>query len=396
MSKESDLALLQGMREKILSIYDVLDRCKGTKNELEQLQAERDNNTRPALSLPRANKRSTLEKQFSDQWRESHENNKWVKVICVVVCCLLMAAYVCLFAMDIFRGTHFFENAQKLMNMDPDDIGAVQVVVFCLLWLPMPISIAIFPAVILLGDFDYQPLIVSGVIACAGGLLYVWVLKFEILYAFIPGVLMLISGLLIPAIRCAMAKHPRFNDRQKQQLAEAEREDDAITADHAAKNAQADREWADMRAKRLPEIEIEQNRLIAHLEQLRTELDYENNALCEMKGLGDDEKQLNIIDSLIYFIETCRADSIKEALHEYDKMVANQQLIELQRQRNALEERRIASEAADRQKQLKLMEQQEAARAIEARDSARARQEMIRAIRSVEWYHWAEYNGLNK
>ena len=60
MSKESDLALLQGMREKILSIYDVLDRCKGTKNELEQLQAERDNNTRPALSLPRANKRSTL------------------------------------------------------------------------------------------------------------------------------------------------------------------------------------------------------------------------------------------------------------------------------------------------------------------------------------------------
>ena len=112
--------------------------------------------------------------------------------------------------------------------------------------------------------------------------------------------------------------------------------------------------------------------------------------------MGGDEKQLNIIDSLIYFIETCRADSIKEALHEYDKMVANQQLLELQRQHNKLEKQRIANKAADRKKQLQLLEQQEAARAREASDSAIARQKMINSVRSMEWYQWAEFNGLNK
>ncbi|MDD6235783.1 MAG: hypothetical protein PUB00_00180 [Clostridiales bacterium] len=193
-----------------------------------------------------------------------------------------------------------------------------------------------------------------------------------------------------------MAKRPVFNARQKEELAEAEQQDNEIIADNKRKNEQADREWAKKRAKRLPELDIEQSRLAKQLDQLKAELDEENAALEAMKGLGKDEKQLNIIESLIYFIDTCRADSIKEALHEYDKMVANQQLLELQRQRNKLEEQRIANEAADRKKQLQLLEQQEAARAREASDSAMARQKMIDSVRSMEWTQWAYAKGVFK
>lgn len=50
-------------------------------------------------------------------------------------------------------------------------------------------------------------------------------------------------------------------------------------------NEQADREWAEKRAKRLPEPGVEQRRLAKQLEQLRTKLDDENAALDAMKGL---------------------------------------------------------------------------------------------------------------
>ena len=51
---------------------------------------------------------------------------------------------------------------------------------------------------------------------------------------------------------------------------------------------------------------------------------------------------------------------------------------------------------ADRKKQLQLLEQQEAARSIETNGSTRACQEMISAVRSMEWNQLAECNGLNK
>ena len=197
-------------------------------------------------------------------------------------------------------------------------------------------------------------------------------------------------------IRKAMANRPIFTARQKRELEKAQQQDNDIIADNKRKNEQADRDWKEKRAKRLPELDIEQSKLVKQLEQLKTELDEENAALEAMKGLGRDEKQLNIVDSLIYFIDTCRADSIKETLHEYDKMVANQQLLELQRQRNKLEEQRIANETADRKKQLQLLEEQEAARAMEARDSAIARQKIIDSVRAMEWNQWAYMHDVFK
>lgn len=52
--------------------------------------------------------------------------------------------------------------------------------------------------------------------------------------------------------------------------------------------------------------------------------------------------------------------------------------------------------SASQMKQLQLLQQQEAARAIEARDSATERQQMIDTLRSIEWTQWACAKGIFK
>ena len=75
-----------------------------------------------------------------------------------------------------------------------------------------------------------------------------------------------------------------------------------------------------------------------------------------MDCLGPDEKDLQVVDLLIHFIRTRRADDIKEALHEYDKLVANQQLLELENQKLELERQKAIQEHNDRVEQMKMQE----------------------------------------
>lgn len=61
---------------------------------------------------------------------------------------------------------------------------------------------------------------------------------------------------------------------------------------------------------------------------------------------------LAVANWLLYFIETHRADSIKEALHEYDNMLQNKKMLELEAMKLQLEITKAEKENADRQHQL--------------------------------------------
>lgn len=74
-----------------------------------------------------------------------------------------------------------------------------------------------------------------------------------------------------------------------------------------------------------------------------------------MDYLCEDDKNLQTIDMLIRFIETRRADSIKEALQEYDKLLVNKQMLELEKQKVEAELKRAALEHDDRIKKWKPM-----------------------------------------
>ena len=392
MSRETELAVLQGMKQKIISIYEIIDRCKNVYSSYAQLQAERERNNRPALNLPCPNKKSTLEKKYTDLWRQSHLNSKRIQVICVIVGAALILAYIVLLGLDNFGGTSFFLDPAEVFKPESAEQYVAKTIEFCL-QIVFPVGLAVLPPLIFFHQ-EAKPIIIVSAFVLLFGIMCYLIEGALGLLPLIPFALTVACCAFIPMIRKAMAKHPVFTARQKRELADAERQDNEILADNRRRNEQADREWAEERARRLPELDMELSRFVKQFERLKAELDEENAALEAMPGLGRDEKQLDIIDSLIYFIETCRADSIKEALHEYDKMVANQQLLELQRQRNKLEEQRMANEAADRRNQQRLLEQQEAARAMEARDSAMARQQMIDSLRSIEWNQWAYFHGV--
>lgn len=112
--------------------------------------------------------------------------------------------------------------------------------------------------------------------------------------------------------------------------------------------------------------------------------------LGEMDALCEDDKNLQVVDMLIRFIRTRRADSIKEALQEYDKLKVNQQMLEIEKQKLAAEIQRTAQEHADRMQKLEEEKKHQAEMEYLARDSARSRAEEVRQLENIS--HMIYYN----
>lgn len=144
MSKESALDILQGMKQKILSIYEIIDRCKNAQSEYAQLQAERENNTRPALDLPRPNKKSTLGKKYTDLWHQGHLNNGRIQLLCIIAGTALVLAYIVLLGFDAFGGTSLFLNPEEVFKPQSTQDYIANIITFCLS-IVMPVALAVLP-----------------------------------------------------------------------------------------------------------------------------------------------------------------------------------------------------------------------------------------------------------
>lgn len=102
-----------------------------------------------------------------------------------------------------------------------------------------------------------------------------------------------------------------------------------------------------------------------------------------MDCLCEEDKNLQTVELLIRFINTRRADSIKEALQEYDKLMANRQLLEIEKQKLQAELQRTASEHADRMQQLEAQKCHQSELEYLARDSARSRAQIVDQLNSI-------------
>ena len=102
-----------------------------------------------------------------------------------------------------------------------------------------------------------------------------------------------------------------------------------------------------------------------------------------MDCLCEEEKNLQTVELLIRFINIRRADSIKEALQEYDKLMANRQLLEIEKQKLQAELQRTASEHADRMQQLEAQKRHQSELEYLARDSARSRAQIVDQLNSI-------------
>lgn len=102
-----------------------------------------------------------------------------------------------------------------------------------------------------------------------------------------------------------------------------------------------------------------------------------------MDALCEEDKNLQTVELLIRLMETRRADSVKEALQEYDKLMANRQLLEIEKQKLEAQLRRAAEERADRQQQLAETRRHQEEMEYLARDSARSRAQMVDQLNSI-------------
>lgn len=197
----------------------------------------------------------------------------------------------------------------------------------------------------------------------AGLFLFAYVVHILRCAFFTPLLLMLgitALAIIVPwiagAIRERIAKNPKLTDRQIQALAEARQKDETARARNEQKRAAAQAEHDDAVARRHAEIDEVLARRREVLEADAASLQKEFEKLEKMDIVGSDEKDIQTVALLIHLIETRRADDIKEALHEYDKLKMNEQLLQVEREKVEVERQRVEQEHADRVKQMKMQE----------------------------------------
>lgn len=156
---------------------------------------------------------------------------------------------------------------------------------------------------------------------------------YSVIIPIVSAVLCLACAFLLKAVAKRSKNSPKYTALQLKNLKEAAQEDCRIKAENDRNEALSKEEYD----KNLPVVIGEQKRaLSAKAEELHTfaeGLKSHLQTFAEMDCLSENDKTLNVIDCLIYFIETHRADSVKEALQEYDKAVRANQAAMLEQQR---------------------------------------------------------------
>lgn len=183
-------------------------------------------------------------------------------------------------------------------------------------------------------------------------------------------------------INSYLKKNPILGAKKLQALEDAKKLDADNEEANRVNKEQAEAKSKAEREERLAEIEEELADYRDELDYATTEMETHKDFVYKSDVLGPDEKSLQVIQMLIYFIESRRADSIKEALHEYDKAKMNEQLLKYEEQRNEIERQKIENERVDREQRLKLERQHQKEMEYIARENARGMEDLARRVDS--------------
>ena len=384
MDRETALQQLQDMRQEILAIYAETDKCRMIQKRVEALQNEKEHPTPPSVSLKPENTAEKLKTSLEEQNRRHHENSTKSTLIVKLVNVALQIIICALLAMDLFghKGI-IIKDAMMTELMQFGDSNCIMLFVFQI------ILSAIVIVAPLCWNFFKKHWILCGATSGLIGILYFFMMGVQVkAWAYV--LLFIISvGLLLAAlfatrtIRSQRIKSPTLTAAQKRQVESARQADERAKAENAEAIAAANKKSEADHKQRLPEIDREIQENIQAFGESRKCIDEHMAKLDAMDCLCDDDKTLQIVDLLIRFINTRRADSIKEALQEYDKLMANQQLLEIEKQKLQAELQRAASEHTDRMQQLESQRRHQSEMEYLARDNANSRAQIISQLNSI-------------
>ncbi len=195
--------------------------------------------------------------------------------------------------------------------------------------------------------------------------------------------LMLVLLAVVTVVRKIKVKSTPMTSKQKKQYNEACHADEIAKSENRETREKAQSEWEAGLQQHLQNVQSEIIENIELFNQKKEQIDIHMANLNSMDALCDDDKSLKIVDLLIGFIETHRTDSVKEALLEYDKLMSNQQLLEIEKQRLEAELKRAEQEHSDRMQKLEAERRHQFEMECIARDSAQNRAKAVKELNNI-------------
>ncbi len=370
------LKSLTDMREKLIEVFKMGENCRETHDEAMALDQKIKSPQFPKFKRQPENKYQTAYNGYLAKAEKRSENKRPAKIISTVVAIIAIAV------LGHFFVTNFLDTAvgKKLESID---ISATLVLlgvitVFFMVILVWRCITEVDLDILIYGLFSHVILTVFLGLLLVGMLIKAIPALYKTVGFIPPAVLIAIfaasfalSG-LINLVNRLRFKHFKPSASQNKVLQELKAEDEKVKAE----NDQAEKAYYDKLNK---EHEAEVPKLLEELESCMKRFEHYSSVyerlsaeLDEMDALSAKDKNINMIDSLICIIQDRRADTVKEALQQYDIMVTNKQLIDL-------EQKRLKLQQEDSKRQ-----EREAIRQSLARDDALALQrQQLRAYEDI-------------
>lgn len=353
MSRETDIQVLHQIKNEIAEMESLVAITEEEQAKAKNLQKELENTKFVFKPLP-TDQEKTLRDQFKNAWKKRFENTKPFKIIFLLLYSLLVLAFTVALVLDVYHNAgqvvhqlhKYTEPSERVMSAIVPAILGLSVLL--LPWYHVVSKESRFsflkPILIACG--------VSGLFFAAvyeGGASLVIIVYY--LAAIVAGVVL---GYVFGGISLLISKIPVYSAKQQAQLAEAKRQDAENTQKNPEKEAQDRAEFDAWWATRKEELKEGIN----HHWDMATAANKkakEHLAIYDsIDVLAPDEKTTDVVNWLLHFIESHRADNIKEALHEYDKMKQNQKLLEMEKIKIELEMVKAQKENADRRYQMEM------------------------------------------
>ena len=384
MSRESEMQQLQEIRQEILAVYGELDACREVQKRLETLQQEKAHPTPPAVPLQPENTAAALKQSFDEENRRRILGSRTPERVMQLVGGLLLAAVSVLLALELFGDRELLIDGAAVAALgETGSSGKLMLLAAHIL-----VSLAVLFGVGGQRRADGKRPVLLTVLAAVVAVGYLFMIG--PLHAWAYAALIAVCGVLLLAAkggikrgRLRAVKAPALTAPQKRQWEAACQADAQTKERNAQKQAAAQKEWEAQREQRLAELEREMQACGQEFTARRQRLEEHMQRLGAMDALCEEDKNLQMVELLIRLMETRRADSVKEALQEYDKLMANRQLMELEKQKLEAELRRAAEARADRQQRQAEERRYREEMEYLARDSARSRAQMVDQLNSI-------------
>ncbi len=370
MSRENDIKTLRELKNDLNDAEAYAELAKEEWDKANELKAQRDNTKFVFKPLPTNNEEAT-KANIKNSWKKFFTGYGKFKAVFLSLYSVAMLIFAVMLFIDVYKDTcNIFNRPQGWDDPIEFLLSAITAAVFTIIG-------AVIPWVHVISSDNRGVFLTPFLIAFGvSGLFFAGVCD----KASSMGLMFAIIGIVIGAILACFILQliafiisklpPILSGKQKASLATAKQLDidnaEANKVNEPKERVKWEAWWAE-EEKKLKEIGLEHiARGDVAMEKAKAHL----AAAEENDIIGNTEKDSETIDYLIHFIESRRADSIKEALHEYDNMVQNQKMLEVEAIKAQIEIERAKKENADRQYEIEMNRRHQIEMEAQARRNA--------------------------